>query len=131
MKVVTVDHRERADTLCETLKQVHGFEVRQAQLELGDYHMPPDIVVERKTTADFCVSLLDRRLFDQAFRLVERSRNAIMLVEGKSFLLGHDLDIRPAAVRGALVTLAQTYRLPVLRTVDEQDTAWHLNQLFE
>ncbi len=33
-------------------------------------------------------------------------------------------------VKGALISLAQTFRIPVLRTRNPEDTAWHFNQLF-
>ncbi|MCK5806299.1 MAG: hypothetical protein KAI66_25940 [Lentisphaeria bacterium] len=124
---ITVDHRERAPELVQALRNTHGFSVEFAQLDSGDYEMPPDILVERKTTRDFCLSVIDGRLFQQAYRLVEGHYNSLIIIEGASFKT--DVSIDMACVRGALVTLAQTFRLPTLRTRDQLDTAWTLARL--
>lgn len=130
MAQILIDHREHADTLINCLTQEYGMTVEQRQLKHGDYHIYPDTVVERKTTRDFCLSIIDGRLFRQAFRLAQLDINSLIIIEGEHFLHDHDIDITLKAVRGALISLAQTYRIPVLRTHDEADTAWHLAQLY-
>ncbi|MCF6174366.1 MAG: helix-hairpin-helix domain-containing protein [Victivallaceae bacterium] len=129
MAQILIDHREQADTLINCLTQQHGISVESRQLKFGDYHIYPDTVVERKTTRDFCLSIIDGRLFNQAFRLAQLDENPLIIIEGEHFL-DHDIDIKLSAVRGALISLAQTYRIPVLRTHNETDTAWHLAQLY-
>jgi DNA excision repair protein ERCC-4 len=129
MPQILIDHREHADTLINCLTQQYGMTVEMRQLKYGDYHIYPDTVVERKTTRDFCLSIIDGRLFNQAFRLAQLDENPLIIIEGEHFL-DHDIDIKLSAVRGALISLAQTYRIPVLRTHDETDTAWHLAQLY-
>lgn len=129
-KHITIDHRERADELAELLETNYGFIVTRGQLELGDYLIPPDTLVERKTTADFAVSILDGRLFRQAYRLSGSEwRRPIIIIEGGSFQDRGGPEIDIAAVKGALISLAQTFHLPVLRTRSQADSAWHLNQL--
>jgi len=125
---IYIDHREHADTLRQKLIE-YGFEVEQKQLNIGDYLISPDTTVERKTARDFCISIMDGRLFDQAFRLARYCETPLMMIEGKTFLTDNEVDMDLAAIKGALLTLAQTFHLPVLRTVDESDTAWHMNQL--
>ncbi len=125
-KVIRVDCRENAADLLRSLEDKYGFGIKTEQLKLGDYLIPPDTVVERKTVADFAVSILDGRLFDQAFRLAEHTENPIMIVEGESF---ENLNLSLACIKGALITLAQTFRLPVLRTRNQEDTAWYISQL--
>jgi ERCC4-type nuclease len=126
---ILIDHREHADTLISCLTQEYGISVSRRQLKYGDYHIQPDTVVERKTTRDFCLSIIDGRLFRQAFRLTQINENSLIIIEGENFLVNDDISISINAIRGALISLAQTYRIPVLRTHNEADTAWHLSQL--
>ncbi|MEM4248153.1 MAG: ERCC4 domain-containing protein [Candidatus Nanoarchaeia archaeon] len=128
MKAITVDSRENADELFQALTEIYGFEIIRKQLQLGDYFLPPDTTIERKTTNDFAISIIDGRLFKQAYRLVEITENPILIIEGESF---QGLNVSNNAIRGALICLAQTFRIPVLRTKDQKDTAWHINQLCE
>ena len=130
-KSIIMDHREHAETLKACLTNQHGFSVTEEQLTLGDYVFAPRTIVERKTTRDFCVSIIDGRLFKQAWALSNYKGSAVMIVEGNSYTADHDVDVNVLAVKGALISLAQTFRLPVLRTLNETDTAWHLNQLYQ
>ena len=125
---ITVDHREHAQELITELRARYGFSIELKQLKLGDYYIPPDTIVERKTVHDFGVSILDGRLFQQAYRLVEHANNAILLIEGSSFNLAKP-HIKIASIKGAMITLAQTFRLPVLRSKDVADSAWYLYHL--
>lgn len=125
---IYIDNREHAEVLKDTLKELN-FEIIEKQLSVGDYIIHPDTTVERKTTHDFCLSILDGRLFDQAYKLSIFCENPIIIIEGESFIKSHSIDISLEAVKGALITLAQTFHVPVLRTLDQADTAWHIKQL--
>lgn len=126
---IVMDCREHADDLARCLVEEHGFELERAMLPLGDYRVGNDTLVERKTTRDFALSIVDGRLFSQAYRLVTREEHPIMVVEGMTFEGAVGLSL--PALRGAFITLAQSFRLPVLRTRDQADTAWTLARLFE
>ena len=128
-KNIIVDHREHADVLTTMLQDKYHFEIVQKQLKYGDYLIEPDITLERKTTKDFLLSIIDGRLFRQAYHLTEHTQRPIILVEGRSYL-NTGVDISIESVKGALITIAQTFHIPVLRTVDEEDTAWHIEHLF-
>lgn len=131
VKTIEIDHRENTDQLVSLLENTFGFQVSIKQLRFGDYLIPPDTVIERKTTRDFLVSILDGRLFQQAYRLAELAERPIIIIEGNSFTDRNEIGISLAAIKGAFISLAQTFHLPVLRTQNEADTAWHINQLFE
>lgn len=131
MKRVDVDFRENAGILLALLKSLYGFETNVITLKYGDYFAPPDIVIERKTTSDFLVSIIDGRLFNQAYRLAKYCERPIILIEGETFFGDGYPAVSKEAIKGALITLAQTFYIPVLRTVSEPDTAWHINQLYE
>jgi ERCC4-type nuclease len=55
--------------------------------------------------------------------------NPIIIIEGKSFTKNSSIAIKLESIKGALITLAQTFRIPVIRTTDEVDTAWYINQM--
>lgn len=124
---VRMDCREHAPVLHQALRDM-GFGVTVEQLKIGDFQLDPDITIERKTVSDFCLSLVDGRLFRQAYLLVSGCENPLVIIEGGNFS-DSNVKVGQAALKGALITLALTFRLPVLRSRNEQDTAWHFKQL--
>jgi DNA excision repair protein ERCC-4 len=117
---IQVDHSERAAPLLELLRQSDDFEVRLARLTVGDYLIDDEVLIERKTIADFAASLVDGRLFPQASRLARDGRRSLVLIEGPPATSMP--DVHPHAVQGALVSLAAMWRLPVLHTSDPEDS---------
>ena len=65
MPQILIDHREHADSLINYLTRQHAMTVEIHQLKYGDYHIYPDNVVERKTTVDFCLSIIDGNLLNR------------------------------------------------------------------
>ena len=126
--IIQIDYREHCDKLKEVLCG-YGFQLDIKPLKIGDYIIQPDTVVERKTIRDFCISILDGRLFSQAYRLVNLEERAILMIEGESFTKNIPVDIGIKQIKGVLITLAQTFHLPILRTLNQEDSAWHLKQL--
>jgi len=128
--VITIDHREHAEILRKTLKETYHLTIQTEQLKIGDYKIFPDTVVERKTVNDFCLSIIDSRLFKQAYRLAQFAQNPILLVEGQTFSSRkHKISIE--AVKGAFITLGQTFHIPILRSRDEEESAWYINCLLQ
>ena len=120
---IVVDDRERSPGVLAALRTFDGVELRVARLDIGDYAVGPNLVVERKTVSDFVQSVIDGRLFRQARRLSRFSSGLRFLV-----LEGADGDLRQRglsqhAVHGALITLNLVFGLPVLRTLDPVETA--------
>ena len=124
---IVLDDRERAELLKASLGS-YGFEIEVRRLDVGDYLLPGGTAIERKTIDDFCLSVIDGRLFSQAHAMSLRVESPFILIEGAGFA-GRSVQISIEAVKGALITLAQTFRIPVLRSRDEQDSAWHIRQL--
>ncbi len=130
-KTIDIDFREKAETLIDLLKSSYAFEINVTKLKYGDYFIAPDTIVERKTVCDFLVSIIDGRLFNQAYRLAEHCERPVIIIEGKIFSGEGYPAISQEAIKGALITIAQTFHIPVLRTTSESDTAWYINQLHE
>ena len=129
IKKIVVDHRENADVLIKVLQEKYDFEVDVQQLKYGDYFIEPDVTLERKTARDFLLSIIDGRLFHQAYRLTEFTERPIMIIEGRSYR-NTGIDVSVESVKGALISIAQTFHIPILRTVDMEDTAWHIEHMF-
>ena len=75
-----IDPSERHAALVDLLSQCGDFDVRIERLPVGDYCLDRGVVVERKTYADFAVSLADGRLFPQAAKLARCPHRPIILL---------------------------------------------------
>ena len=120
MEEVIVDKRER-NLIPELLKEM-GIKVKYKQLSIGDYILPGEIIIERKTVKDFISSILDRRLFKQAKNLL-KYRTPIFIVEGKEDLFSIT-NVHPNAIRGAIISLILDYKIPIINTRNESETAF-------
>ncbi len=120
--LVTMDHRESPSGMKEFLEQHPGVRVTVDTLTDGDYSVDGTLLVERKTAADFAASILDTRLFRQASRAGKTGCPVIYIIEGT----GRDFSatgIKREALQGALITLSLIFRIPVLRAIDQKETA--------
>jgi Fanconi anemia group M protein len=94
---------------------------------VGDYLVGSGLCVERKTIPDFIASIIDGRLFQQASRLAASSDPVCLILEGS----GRDLvsgGMTREAIQGALISLGLVFHLPVLRSMDAEETVrlmWH------
>ncbi len=119
---VIADHRESRSGVVEALECLPGVTVRTATLEIGDYAVEGRLLVERKTVQDFAVSVLDTRLFRQAYRLAKSNSAALFLLEGDArdpagFGLSRE------AFQGALITVTLIHGLPLLYAADAEESA--------
>jgi DNA excision repair protein ERCC-4 len=117
MKVI-LDHREPE---CFRTMFPDGDSVSTAQLNCGDFLVNDQWLFERKTVRDLCVSLIDGRLFKQALRLVQSDFHPVIILEGRSGDM-QSTGMRREAVQGALITLSVFFGLPVLRSLDPEET---------
>jgi len=118
---VTVDHREKADCLIECLKK-NGHEVSIEELKVGDYLVDQALLIERKTLQDFANSIVDGRLFKQAARLVYQKMPTCLALEGTSRDL-QEVNVSRASLQGALMTVSLVYGLPIIRSMNQEETA--------
>ncbi len=77
---VYADIRERGTRTAALLERKAVVIYRR--LDVGDYLVSSEAVVERKTISDYLKSLYDGRLFDQARRIAETYQFPIMVIEG-------------------------------------------------
>jgi len=115
-----VDSRESRSDVPRWLTKL-GYETSTAELQVGDYHAPGLVIVERKTSTDFVLSMMDGRLFGQAEMLANHDDLAIMVVEGVLEAGRSVLD--PDALPAALAALTGYYGLNVVGTSGPEMTA--------
>jgi DNA excision repair protein ERCC-4 len=115
-----VDRAERHAALVELARRSDDFTVRIEHLAVGDYWIDRGVVVERKSYADFALSLADGRLFPQAAKLARCPHRPVLLLEGPRPL--RMPKIHPHALKGAMASLAVMWRLPVLLARDPEDS---------
>jgi len=115
-----VDFSERNAALLDLARACGDFDIQMERLAIGDYCIDGGIVVERKTCADFATSLADGRLFPQAAALARSSHRPVVLLEGPQ--PPQMPDVHPHALKGAMVSLAVMWRLPVIHARDPEDS---------
>lgn len=119
---IEVDYRERPSGILEVLRNRSEVIVEEKRLSIGDYRMNGHITVERKTTKDFIISIIDGRLFSQASRLKKFAEKPIIVIEGRDlYHTGYEMD--PRAIKGAITSLSTVWYIPVILSKDLCGTA--------
>jgi len=84
-----------------------------------------DYIIERKIADDLAASILDGRLTDQRYRLINTAlKNVIYLVEGKASL---SLSISQKVIDSAIISMKMNYRLKVIQTNSIRETIKRLS----
>ena len=115
-----VDFSERNAAVLDLARECGDFDIHMERLAVGDYLIDGGIIVERKTHVDFATSLVDGRLFPQAAALAGSPHRPVVLVEGPK--PPQMPDVHPHALKGAIVSLAVMWRLPVIQARDPDDS---------
>jgi ERCC4-type nuclease len=123
-RYISVDFREDKSGIAGMLSEKYGFKVSRVNLKSGDFVIGGEIAVERKTAADFVQSIMDGRLFSQASAMRKTYATNMIIIEGNVFDTGFNIHVN--AVKGAIVSLAAIWKIPVLFTKDAEDTAFHI-----
>jgi ERCC4-type nuclease len=110
---LVVDHSERDSALLDAVRRSGRFDVRMDRLATGDYSVNGEVLIERKAIRDLVASLIDGRLFPQVAQLAHSPYLSLLLIEGPT--PSSLPDVHHHAVEGALVSIAATWRVPVLR----------------
>ena len=116
---IYVDPRERG---MAKLLEAKGMEVTLRNLDVGDYVVSDRVAIERKTATDFVASIIDpeRNLFRQIGDLSRSYDRPILILEGRDL---YTRQVNPNSIRGALLTVAVEYGVPIIPTEDQDETA--------
>jgi ERCC4-related helicase len=113
---IAVDTRESSEFV-EGLRR-RGALVEIKQLDIGDFVVSSDLVIERKTLDDFVKSIYDGRLFRQMVNMQNKYTRPILLIQGeKKELIG----IGEAAFYGALSSVLSDFRVPIFFASNEKE----------
>lgn len=123
--VIYVDYREKNSNMMRELDKIK-CEIRVKNMGVGDYQITDDIIIERKTVEDFSKSITDKRLYQQAKELVSNCNHPLMIIEGENI---YHTFLHPNAIRGALAAITIDFKIPVIQTQNETDTAFMLKRI--
>ncbi|MFH1239835.1 MAG: DEAD/DEAH box helicase [Candidatus Diapherotrites archaeon] len=123
--IIYADSREQNSSVLRELEE-RGCYIKTKQLDVGDYVLTNDIVVERKTIDDFLSSMLDGRLFNQMIKMTETYDMPLILVEGDKNEMFSLRNVHRNAIIGAMTSIALNYRVPILFTDNAKETAEYL-----
>lgn len=118
-----IDFREQRSGITEEIEKITDrltFEL--VTLPTGDYLIENKIIVERKTLSDFQVSIKNGRIFLQAYRVAQSGKNGLIILEGDKSMIDSGSMSRKA-VQGALIHLEVFVGIPVIRSLNIQETA--------
>jgi len=121
-KLVLVDYRERNSLIPSKLMDLKTpLEIKE--LKVADYVIG-DIAIERKTFPDFVSSMINKRLLRQLQDLKQYPK-PLIIIEGcpKDF----DFNISPNAIKGFILSISLTYKIPIIFTENPTETAEYIN----
>jgi DNA excision repair protein ERCC-4 len=116
---IVADDREARNEVCRRLSTMPDVRLQIRHLKIGDFEVENEWLFERKTTQDFAVSLVDGRLFSQAYKLARHPGGRALILEGPENVV---TGISREAWQGAMISLNLAFQLPVLRSADPAET---------
>jgi len=124
--IISADYREKPSGLPDLLIGA-GFKVEIVKLPYCDYVINREIYIERKTGRDFTISIIDGRLFKQAYRMKHSQRRCVFLVEGNPY--ASEIDISRESVKGAILSLQSIWYIPVLYTENPEQSCQTISMI--
>lgn len=119
---IVADDRELQGGVIAELQARADVHVQTERLGIGDFLVGSEVLVERKTIADFAQSIVDTRLFRQASVMIQGARRPVLILEGSSGAVA-EARVSRDAFQGALITMSLFFGIPVLRARDAGETA--------
>jgi ERCC4-related helicase len=117
---IYADSREKGSGIMKYLVD-KNVEIKMQNLDVGDFLISEDCVIERKTVADFVASIIDKRVLDQVKAMKQFSK-PILIIEGVEDIYSVR-KVHPNAIRGMLAFIAMDMKIPIIYTKDFRDTA--------
>lgn len=123
---ILVDSAESASQIDRHLTSL-GFMIEKVRLDVGDYQIAGQMVIERKTANDFVASILDGRMFSQAAMMKASGMRQVFIVEGD--LSRIQSQMQPEALAGAQSALVAIYDASLVFTDGPMGTARLIGRL--
>ena len=128
---IIIDHQEKNSLLISELIDL-GFEIEFTRLKVADY-LIKGVAIERKTISDFVGSIKNKRLLRQLEELQQYEKK-LLIVEGiyeqELYVDSAEIEgMHANAIRGFLLSVLLSFKVPILFTKDYQDTAKFMDVL--
>lgn len=117
---VFADYREKGSGIIKKLIDL-GVKIKLQKLEIGDYFLGPNLIVEHKSVQDFITSIIDKRLFVQ-LKEMKKYEKQLLILEGKEDIYSQR-KLHPNAIRAMLATISLDYNVPILTTKNPEESA--------
>ena len=121
---IIVDSRESASAVPRLLKR-RGISISMETLPVGDYFIPPSVLIERKTHDDFVASIYDGRLFSQVAEMVKQDNIEhyfLILEETRN----SSTSLRMEAEHGAILSLLLDFNVTIIMSRAPAETVDYL-----
>lgn len=127
---IVADSRESNSSVVKTLDTFDDIDLEvKNNMEVGDYVVSNECVIERKSVQDFHDTITgDRSIFDQIKNMSNSYEKPILLIEGGHGGL-YTKNIHPNSIRGILASIVSDFNVSIIESVDEDDTASILRHL--
>ena len=127
---ILADYREKNSMVPSELMHL-GIEVEFKHLKVADY-LVGEVAIERKTISDFISSMINKRLIRQLEEL-QQYQYKLLIIEGleEQELYNDKSEIEQGvnanAIRGFLLTILLRFKVPIIFSKNEEDTARFIN----
>lgn len=122
---IIADDRENGEVI-ELLRKLN-VDVEVKRLKIGDYVFG-DVVIERKTIDDFCLSIIDGRIKSQIEKMQEYKHKYI-LISGR--IGDRTSDINENCILGMICSVIVRYGINVICLDNEKQLAYVIKKLYE
>lgn len=120
---IITDSRELKSTVGRELYDFDDVDMVTETLDVGDFIVGPQTVVERKETTDLIQTLTgERSIFEQVGDMVNSYDRAVLLIEGSPEDL-YKSGVNPNAIRGLIDSVTSQFNVDLIYTTGEEDTA--------
>jgi Fanconi anemia group M protein len=117
---IYADYREKNSNVLRELAE-KDFNIQLAKLDIGDYALSENTIVEYKRIPDFVESIIDGRLLSQ-LRNLKIARNPILIMEGQEDIYSIR-KVHPNSIRGMIAAIISSYKIPLIHTQNPKETA--------
>jgi ERCC4-type nuclease len=116
---VRVDTRERG-RIINRLEALPGVTLEWVEMDLGDYLLPGDLIIERKSATDLILSVVDRSLWDKVAKLRSQHERVVYIVEGDLYTAR--FHQQALDIHRALATMVVTHGVTLLPSPDADNS---------
>ena len=116
---VRVDTREKGRIITR-LESLAGVTLEFVEMDLGDYLLPGDLIIERKSATDLILSVVDRSLWDKVAKLRSQHEQVVYIVEGDLYTAR--FHQQALDIHRALAMMVVTHGVTILPSPDAENS---------